>query len=257
MRETTVEVAGHKLRLTESGAGEPVLFLHGAGGTAWYPLLQDLSRRWRVLAPEHPGWGRTPIPDWLASIGDLAFFYLDMLEALDLRRVHLVGHSMGGWAAAELAVRNTARLRSLTLMAPAGVGVAEAPFGDIFAWSPVEHARRSFFDPRLAEERIRALPKADPVLTAQNRAAAAHLGRMPLLENPRLAHWLHRIDVPTLLVWGIEDAICPFACHRPYLATIPGAELHALPQTGHALHTERAHEVSARLTAFFSGLGSG
>jgi pimeloyl-ACP methyl ester carboxylesterase len=107
------------------------------------------------------------------------------------------------------------------------------------------------FDQHFAEERLRALPNADTALMRRNQEAAARLGRAPLLENPHLHHWLHRIDVPTLLVWGVEDQICPFAAHKRYLAEIRRAELFTLPQSGHALHTERPQEVSERLTAFF------
>lgn len=251
MRQSIVDIAGQKLRLMEEGEGETVLFLHGAGGLNWYPLLQRLSRRRRVIAPEHPSWGRSAVPEWLTSVGDLAFFYLDLIERLDLRGVHLVGHSMGGWTAAELAIRSTARLASLSLMAPAGVAAPDTPFGDIFHWSPEEHARRSFHDQAFAEARIRKLPESDPELMRRNRAAAARLGREPLLVNPQLRYWLHRIDVPALLVWGVEDQICPFACRRDYLASIAGVELFALPRTGHALHTEGAQAVSDRLDAFF------
>ncbi len=156
MRETTIDIRGQKLRLMEAGSGDPVLYLHGAGGANWYPMLERLSAGYRVLVPEHPGFGRSPIPEWMASVGDLAFFYLDVLAALDLKSVHLVGHSLGGWTAAEIAIRNTARLKSLTLMAPAGVAATEAPYGDIFLWSPEEHARNSFYEPHLIEERLRA-----------------------------------------------------------------------------------------------------
>jgi pimeloyl-ACP methyl ester carboxylesterase len=255
MQESTIAVRGQELRMMDAGTGPSILFLHGAGGLNWYPLLEILSQEWRVIAPEHPGWGRSSIPTWLATVGDLAFFYLDIIEAIGLEHVHLVGHSMGGWTAAELAIRNTTRLESLTLMAPAGVASQEVPFGDIFAWSAEDHARRAFHDQRFAKERIRALPTADLAVMRQNRAAAAHLGANPLLTNPQLRHWLHRIDLPTLLVWGVEDQICPFACHRAYLAEIPNAELFALPESGHALHTERPREVAARLAAFFRGSG--
>ena len=251
MREMTVEINGQSLRVFEAGEGEPVLYLHGAGGASWYPLLEILAKTRRVIAPEHPGFGRSKNPEWMMSVGDLAFFYLDMLEALDLKGVHLVGHSLGGWIAAEIAIRDTARLKSLTLMAPAGVRSPAVPFGDIFLWPPEEHARKSFFDQRFAEERIKNLPNVDPDLTLQNRAAAARLAWNPRLNNPQLPYWLHRIDVPVLFVWGKEDAICPFACAEPFMKPIKQAELYALAETGHALHTERPKEVAAKLNAFF------
>jgi pimeloyl-ACP methyl ester carboxylesterase len=251
MREHDVDVNGQTLRVFEAGNGEPVLFLHGAGGANWYPLLEILAKTRRVIAPEHPGFGRSKIPAWLMSVSDLAFFYLDFLDALDLEDVHLVGHSLGGWTAAEIAIRNTSRVKSLSLLAPAGVRSPDVPFGDIFLWSPEEHARHSFFDQRLIDERLKQLATADVDLTLQNRAAAARLAWNPRLCNPQLPYWLHRIDVPTLFVWGKEDAICPFACAELFMKPIKNAELYALAETGHALHTERPKEVAAKLNSFF------
>ena len=252
MREREIEVNGTKLRAFESGEGEPVLFLHGAGGANWYKLLEILAERHHVIAPEHPGFGRSKIPEWMMSVGDLAYFYLDFLEVLDLEGVHLVGHSLGGWTAAEIAIRNTARLKTVSLLAPAGVRSPEIPFGDIFLWTPEEHARRSFFDRRLIEERIKQLATVDADVQLQNRAATARLAWNPRLNNPQLPYWLHRIDRPTLFVWGREDQICPVACAEPFMKPIPNAELMTLAETGHALHTERPKEVAAKLAAFFA-----
>ena len=215
-----------------------------------------LSAGCHVIAPEHPGFGRSEMPSWLSSVSDLAFFYLDVLSALDLRSVHLVGHSLGGWTAAEIAIRNTSRLRSLSLLAPAGVPAVEEPYGDIFLWSPEEHARNSFYEQSLVEERIRGLATADIDVMLQNRAAAARLAWSPRLHNPQLSHWLHRIDVPTLVVWGEEDRICPISCRRGFLENIKGARFQPLPRSGHALHTERPVEVAALLRDFFAGTPS-
>ena len=135
MPDSVIDVAGTKLGYREAGAGATVLFLHGAAGAAWDPLLDRLSDGYRVLAPEHPGFGRGQIPDWMMGVGDVAFFYLDLMQALDLRDVHLVGHGLGGWIAAEIAIRSTARLASLALLAPAGVETREAMFDDIFTWT--------------------------------------------------------------------------------------------------------------------------
>ena len=253
MHESMIDIRGQKLRLMEAGSGAPLLYLHGAGGPAWYPLLEMLSARWHVMAPEHPGFARSSLPDWMLSVGDLAYFYLDFLAARGLHDVHLVGHSLGGWTAAEIAIRSTQRLKDLTLLAPAGTVSAAVPYGDIFLWTPEEHARNSFFDQALAEERIRGLPNVDIDVMLQNRAAAARLAWSPRLHNPQLPVWLHRIDVPTLLVWGSEDRIVPLACHEAFLKNIAGAELVTFARTGHALHTERPGEVAQRLEIFFSG----
>src|SRR3954449_3253789 len=141
-----INVAGVKLAYQEAGAGPTVLYLHGAAGGTWPALVDELAERHRVIVPEHPGFGRSQIPDWMMSVGDVAFFYLDLLRALDLRDVHLVGHCVGGWIAAEIAIRSTGRLSSLALLAPARVEAPEAPFDDIFVWSAEEFARRHFHD---------------------------------------------------------------------------------------------------------------
>jgi pimeloyl-ACP methyl ester carboxylesterase len=252
MQESIVQIAGEKIRLQQAGAGPTILFLHGAGGASWTPLHERLGRDWRVILPEHPGFGRTPIPDWMMSVGDLAFYYLDLLEQLDLQDVHLVGHSLGGWTAAEIAIRNTQRLSSLTLMAPAGIAAPDAPFGDIFLWSPEENARHQFYHQHLAEERLRQPVDLDLLLA--NRAATARLAWSPRLHNPQLPHWLHRIDIPTLLLWGAEDAVVPLACQEAFLRGIAGAEHAVFAQTGHGLHTENAEQVAERLNAFLRGI---
>ena len=107
MAEHTVEkftINGCSIELLRGGTGETLLFLHGAGGIKeWSPYLDALAEKYDVLAPSHPGFGASDNPDWLDSMSDLAFFYLDLLEELDLRDVHLVGNSLGGWIASEVA----------------------------------------------------------------------------------------------------------------------------------------------------------
>ena len=253
MKDVEIDVRGQRLKLKEDGSGAPLLFLHGAGGSAWNPLLKLLAAHCRVIAPEHPGFGRSPTPDWMMSVGDLAFFYLDVIEVMGLKDVHLVGHSLGGWTAAELAIRNTSRLKSLTLMSPAGCR-SEVPFGDIFLWDAETATRANFYDQKLADERIKALPQADLDVVLQNKATVARLAWSPRLHNPQLPYWLHRIDVPTLLLWGKEDKTIPYACHRTFMETIKGAQLKAFSETSHALHTERAKECDEAMTAFWRGL---
>src|SRR5579875_2341617 len=126
------------------GEGTPLLFLHGANNVpGWPPFMARLAERYDVIVPDHPGFGRSEIPPWLDTIHDLAYFYLDFIEALGLHGVHLVGASLGGWIACEIAVRQTAALRTLTLVAPAGLRLAGVRKLDTFLMSPQPLRARS------------------------------------------------------------------------------------------------------------------
>lgn len=255
MRDIELDVNGQILKIKEDGSGPPLLFLHGAGGSNWSPMLKGLAENYRVIAPEHPGFGRSKTPDWMMSVGDLAFFYLDVLEKMNLKDVHLAGHSLGGWTVAEIAIRNTSRLKSVTMLAPAGCRSDEVPFGDIFLWDAETATRNQFYDQKLAEERIKLLPQQDLDVVLQNKATVARLAWTPRLHNPQLPLWLHRIDKPTLIIWGRDDKIVPFACHTAFVERIKGAKLVPMAQSGHSLHTERAKECSDAMTAFYRELG--
>ncbi len=242
--DTVETIDGCNVQVLRAGAGVPVLFLHGATGLDWLPFLHDLSDRYDVIAPEHPGFGRSGTPEWLTSMGDLAFFYLDVLERLKLRDVHLVGHSLGGWLAAEIAIRNTTRLKSLTLISPAGVRAPGAEFGDLFYWSREEAIRHLYADQAYAEELLRSPPSENEVATqAKNTATSVLLAAHPLLHNPQLPCWLHRIDLPTRILWGASDVVIPAACGEIYRAAIPGARLDVFAHCGHMPMVERRSET--------------
>src|SRR5947208_14519455 len=146
-----IEIAGISVEALVAGAGPPLLFLHGGDYVAQNrPFLDRLARRFRVIAPRHPGFGNTPRPAWFRSVGDIAYLYLDLLDRLDLKDTLLVGHSFGGWVALELAVRSPARLSRLVLIDSLGVkfaGREERDIADIHALPAEEVARRSFVEP--------------------------------------------------------------------------------------------------------------
>src|SRR6185436_20045831 len=174
--EQMLDVRGTRIRVLRGGAGPPLIFLHGASGhVGWLPFLERLSQSFEVLAPEHPGFGASDDPSWLDRPSDLAYFYLDLIGALKLDGVHLMGTSLGGWVAAELAVRNTARLSSLTLICAVGITANGAPLDDMFRMSAEENARRFYFDPDRVRRRLEALASADPRVLVCNRATVVRL----------------------------------------------------------------------------------
>lgn len=240
LSESFVEVDGCKTRLRRGGAGRPLLFLHGASGApAVLPFMERLAQRFDVLVPEHPGWGASDEPQWLENIHDVAYFYLDFIKQLGLKDVTVVGSSMGGWIAMELAIRDTSRLKSLVLVSPAGIAVPGVQPADIFLLPPEDMVRALFFDPKLAEERL-AQP-VDVDIALKNRHTTARLAWEPRLHDPHLAKWLHRIDVPVKIVWGREDRILPVGLLEG-LRAIRHAEIHILENCGHLPHVEKADQ---------------
>ena len=255
--EQTIAISGVRVRVVRGGSGPAVIFLHGASGhVGWLPFLDRLSRSFDVIAPEHPGFGQSEDPAWLERVDDLAYFYLDMMDALKLERVHLMGTSLGGWVAAELAVRNTARLASLTLVCAVGITADGRPIDDIFRMTPEENARRFYFDPERVRARVAALAHADPVIAARNRATVVRLG-YPRFFNPALANWLHRIDVPTLLVWGENDGLVPPVFGEAYRRLIPSSRLVVIPAAGHAPFEEQPEEFLKAFTGMLAERGVG
>jgi len=239
--EDFVDIRGARLHCRRAGRGETLVFLHGVQGLpGWTEALERLSQRFAVIAPDHPGFGRSACPDAIEDVGDLAFFYLDALAVLSDRPVHLVGHSLGGWIAMEMAIRSTARIMTLTLVGAAGIRVDGVARGDMFI-GPAGELRRLLFASEEAAAGWEALWQASPDLQEiydRNRHAAAKYTWQPRLYNPKLANWLHRIDVPTQLVWGESDHLIPAQHAAALAARIPGAETVMIPGAGHYLDIE-------------------
>lgn len=253
--ETFEQVAGCRTRIMRKGQGEPLLFLHGASGAAgWLPFMDMLAQHYDVIVPEHPGFGASDTPDWLDNIGDLAFFYLDLIDHLGLDKVHLVGTSLGGWIAAELATRSCEKIRSLTLVAPAGISVPGVRKGDMFLWSPEELAAKLFHDPKLAQAMPAPATEEAQMVVLKNRLMTAKLAWSPRLHNPHLRKWLHRITAPTLIIWGDDDQLLPAAYGPAYQALIPKSSLHIIERCGHLPHVEKAQAFVAKVTEFIQGV---
>jgi pimeloyl-ACP methyl ester carboxylesterase len=248
----TMTVRDCRIRMMRGGSGSPMLFLHGGGGMGiWLPCMAKLARKFDVIAPEHPGFGESDTPEWLDTIGDLANFYLDFLDQLDLRGVHLIGSSLGGWVAAELAVRNSTRLASLTLIGAAGIHVEGVEQVDTFLSSEQQRIRDLFYDQDLAEAVIANSERPEMEDAAlRNRMMTAKLSWQPRNYDPHLRKWLHRIKVPTLVFWGAHDRLFPMDYAVVYQQLIPGAKAVVLPECGHLPHVEKGDEFAGELEAF-------
>lgn len=251
----TIEVNGAKVALKRGGAGEPLLFLHGADGlTEWPSILDDLAKHYDVIVPDLPGFGHSPCPDFVDEVSDVAYFQLDLIDALGLKKVRLAGHSLGGWTALEMAIRSCEQIHSLALFAPAGIHVKGAPKADIYMIDPDQQAKLAFADETLGEEASqRALASKHQDQAILNRLASARLGWNPRLYNPRLARWLHRVKAPTLIVWGDTDRIIPPVYGPEFARLIPGATLRTLANCGHLPHVEKRAESLDLVLGFARG----
>lgn len=257
-KESSVTVRGCGVFLRRGGGGEPMLFLHGASGVpGWVPAFDGLSESFDLHVPDHPSYGRSDEPEWLDDIGDLALFYLDFLESRDLAGVHLVGNSLGGWLAMEIAVRNATRLRSLTLVGAAGIRIKGKPIADIFMMDPDDLVRELFVDQGIADGILAEEPTEEEVdIRLRNRVSTARLGWQPRLFNPSLRKWLHRITVPTHVVWGDTDRIIDVAYADELAGLIPGAEVTVIERAGHLPHIERPDPFVEAVAGFIGRHGA-
>jgi len=241
-----------ELRVQRGGKGAPLLFLPDAQiGASWLPFHDALAERFDVILPEHPGYGGGDAPPWLEKVTDLANFYLDALAALDLTGVNLAGAALGGWIAAELATRNTARLASLTLIDPWGLRVDGAPGVDPFASGDEQSVRDLFADPKAADASVARIlaPEGEDALL-KGKMLTAKLGWQPRLHDPLLGKWLHRIDVPTLILWGGGDRLLPPAYGAAWHKAIAGSTLTTIAGAGHLPHVEKPSETAAAIANF-------
>lgn len=258
--DTMIEARGCRIRMMRGGGrgGPPLLFLHGAGGAGvWLPFMDRLAERFDLIAPEHPGFGASDTPDWLDTVHDLAYFYLDFLKDHGLRGVHLVGLSLGGWIAAEIAVRCTARLATLTLVDAAGIHLPGVAQSDPFLRSEEQRIRDNFVDQAVADAVVaRALAPEMEDVNLKNRTTTARLAWQPRAHDPHLPKWLHRIDVPTLVLWGEDDVLFPKEYAAAWARLIAGAEAVVIPRCGHVPNVEKPVEFAAALTAFIARHGA-
>ncbi|MER5911432.1 alpha/beta hydrolase [Streptomyces sp. NPDC001982] len=239
------------LTLSEAGTGRPVLVLHGGGGRATVAgIAEHLSRDAHVLTPVHPGWDGAPRPDWCTCIDDLALAYLYLLHDRGLRDVLVVGSSLGGWIAAEMAVRDTADIvTGLVLINAVGVHVPAAPITDFFALDARGVAEHSWHDADRYYVDPADVPPAELARRQANMATMRTLAGDPYMHDPKLLRRLGRVEAPALLVWGESDRIASPAYGAAYAAAFANGRLEVVPRAGHLPQLEQSdvtHELIDR-----------
>lgn len=226
---------------SDHSSGRPVLVLHGGGGPATVAgIAQHLSPAAHVLAPVHPGWDGIPRPDWCTGVDDLALAYLHLLQDRDLHDVLVVGSSLGGWIAAEMAVWDSGqRISGLVLIDAVGVYVESEPIADYFALDPRAAAELSWHDPDRYYVDPAALPADHLAVRQNNMATMRTLAGEPYMHDPKLLRRLGRVQTPALLVWGESDRIVTPGYGAAYAAAFGNGRLEVVPKAGHLPQIEQ------------------
>ena len=253
------------IEVLEAGEGSPLLFLHGAGGIrVWEGALPLLARRFRVYAPLLPGFGESTGLELLDDQLDLVLHGFDVLEALGLERPAVLGESMGGWIAAEMAALRPKEIGRLVLAAPIGLWRDAAPVADLFGMTTPELVPYLFHDQSsVAAQRmmgVSALLSNKDDRTEEQVEFLIGLARgfrtvakflFPIPENG-LEKRLPRITTPTLVLWGAQDRLVEPSYGRIFAERIPGARLEMIDEAGHLLLLERPDQVAAAVTRFLA-----
>ena len=255
----------YTIEVVEDGSGPPLLFLHGISGLHWMPFLEDLAKQYRVIAPRTPGFGDASQTE-LDTVQDLVYSYLDLLDALGLESVPVLGHSLGGMLAAEVVATQPKRFPWLVLAAPMGFFHADRPTFDFFACTPRELTAAFFADPtgeaaqnsgeaglmRMVQAGTKSETGAQLVETYLERAktlatAAKYLWPIP---NRGLGKRIHRVTSPTLLIWGKHDRVVPPSYAEDFTQGIPGTKLTEIEDAGHELLLEQPAAVLSAIRTF-------
>ena len=255
------------IEVLRRGAGRPILLVHGANPVSpKAPFLDLLARHGEVIAPSHPGFGNSPLPDDFDTVYDLVHLYREVLDTLPDRAV-MIGFSFGGWIAAEIAAQGHPKLEKLVLVDPVGIklgGREERDIVHFFNTNPAELCRLAWHDPARRPGGVYGLgwqsdieaiaDDADLVTLARNWDALALYAWRPHMYNPQLKRWLRRIAAPSLVLWGAGDGIVTPAYGRAYAALIPGARFELVAEAGHHPELEQPAAFAEAVARFLGNL---
>jgi pimeloyl-ACP methyl ester carboxylesterase len=251
----TINIAGVgpvELTVEERGEGRTSLVLHGGAGPQSVSTFAELwaeKEDTRVLTPTHPGFGGTTRPEALDSVAKLAMLYRSLLDELGVEDVTVIGNSVGGWIAAEMALLGSPRIGRMVLLDAVGIQVDGRSVADVSGLSLPEIQALSFHDPAPFRVDPATVPDAQKAIMAANAAALAIYAGSQAMADPTLLARLGGVVVPTLVLWGESDRIVEPPYGEAYAAAIPGAVFKVLPSTGHVPQMETPELVIKAIEA--------
>ena len=256
--EETITVAGTEVQMISGGTGEPLLIFHDEIGHLNRLKYQEaLAQHYKLYIPSHPGFGKTPALPWIMNMRDMAGWYLQALDELALGQVNVVGFSLGGWLASELATMCPHQFKKLVLVGPMGIKPPVGDIYDMFLEVAYDFITDGFFSPSQIEEFQQVCPD-DPSPEQSEawevaREEACRLGWRPYMYYPALPDLLGRLkELPTLIVWGQQDAIVPISSGQVYHEAIEGSRLAVLEDCGHRPEIEKSAEFVGMVHRFLS-----
>jgi len=254
VQQSMLEIAGVEIELHEAGTGTQLLLLHGGQGfSPDHAYVDLLAASYRLLAPSQPGFGRSELPDWLDTPDDIAYIYLELLDHLGIKTVNIVGVSLGGWIAAEMATKAPERCSRLVLVSPIGVktGVVDKlDIPDIFAMSQERVNQLMYHEPCKFQLDSSQLSSDELTTIVRNRETLALLVWEPWMHNPQLKHRLQRASMPTLFLRGESDGLVSADYVERFAALLPDARIATIPQAAHALPLEQPAAFAQKVRAF-------
>ena len=254
MKKEMLKLAGFELELHEDGSGAPLLFLHsGQGFLPSQPYVALLAKTRRLIAPSHPGFGHSELPDWLDTPDDIAHIYLELMDRLGLAKVDLVACSIGGWIAGEMASKAPERFRKAVLVAPVGVKTGSSDkldIPDIYAVPQERVTQWLFHDPAKFAFDPSRLSDDELTVMARNRETLAMLVWEPWMHNPKLRHRLHRLAAPTLILRGESDGLVSAEYVERYARLLPNARIETIAKAGHAVQVEQPETFAQKVLSF-------
>lgn len=249
-----VTIGDVKIELTRRGRGKPILLLPSEESLEPdAPFVEQLARKFEVIIPQAPGFGRSNRPDWITNMDDVAYIYLDLIEKLGLKKLTLMGFSLGGWIAAEMATKDDSALAKLVLVDAYGIKVGgpyDRDIQDIWLQHPKKVMEQKWFDVEKGKRDFPAMPEDKLAIIARNIETTARLCWEPYMHNPKLTHRLHRVQVPTLVVWGKNDGIVSADYGKAYSKLIKGAKFAAVAKAGHYPHLEQPAAFMTAIAGF-------
>ncbi len=268
-----LDIGGHAVAVAEAGSGEPLIYLHGfadihGSSSDWLPFHRPLAAQVCVVAPAHPGCGASEENEEIDNIEDVVFHYLQLLDALDIGEFHLAGASIGGWIAAEIAIRIAERVRSLALIGATGLFVPQHPIADIFMMVQAKNGgdysdfRHTLFRDAGAPEALAMFP--DGRMPAERELLRYRMFRFasrigfspPYLHDRKLRDRLHRFAGPAMVITGERDNLVPVAHARAYAQGLRNAELKLVTEAGNSVAVEKPNEVAAAVLACVDRAGA-